>query len=233
MVGGDFTTVGGEPRNRLARLNADGTADTAFNPDLNGSVLSLALQLDGKLLVGGYFTQVFGQTRNYMAQLNADGTLDTTFSSNANDIVTALALQSDGKVVVGGNFTTIGGQPRNYMARLSTTQAALQSLDIIAYTAGSSVISWARAGAGPELALPPQLLFSVAGTTYAPAGVMRRSSNGWRMTGVLPPLNNAFYLRAQGQISSGFGNESSGLIESTRQFFLRGNDGIFFDRFEP
>ena len=44
LIGGDFTTLspnGGAAvtRNRIARLNPDGTLDTAFNPNANGIVV--------------------------------------------------------------------------------------------------------------------------------------------------------------------------------------------------
>ncbi|WP_198973174.1 delta-60 repeat domain-containing protein, partial [Xylophilus sp. ASV27] len=42
---------GGQTRNRLARLNADGSLDTGFDPGANGPVFSLAVQPDGKVLV--------------------------------------------------------------------------------------------------------------------------------------------------------------------------------------
>ncbi|MGD9579454.1 MAG: delta-60 repeat domain-containing protein, partial [Syntrophorhabdus sp.] len=32
LVGGGFTTIGGGTRNYIARLNADGSLDTGFNP---------------------------------------------------------------------------------------------------------------------------------------------------------------------------------------------------------
>ena len=43
LVGGDFTTLGGggtgtTPRNRIGRLNADGSLDATFNPGANDSV---------------------------------------------------------------------------------------------------------------------------------------------------------------------------------------------------
>ena len=55
MIGGDFTTLapnGGAPvtRNRIARLNPDGTLDTAFNPNASATVLTIAVQADGKIL---------------------------------------------------------------------------------------------------------------------------------------------------------------------------------------
>jgi len=137
-------------------------------------------------------------------------------------------VQPDGKPVVGGDFsfTTLAGQARNRIARLSSPQAALQSLDISA-----SAVTWSRSGAGPELALPPTLLFSVLGDVYAPVGSMQRINGGWRLTGFAPPLNQTFYLRARAQLSSGFGNGSGGLIESTRQFFIA-SDRIFANGFE-
>jgi hypothetical protein len=46
-------------RNNIARLNADGTPDTAFNPNANGAVFSIALEPDGKILVGGIFAEIY------------------------------------------------------------------------------------------------------------------------------------------------------------------------------
>ncbi|WP_198973221.1 delta-60 repeat domain-containing protein, partial [Xylophilus sp. ASV27] len=77
-----FTQLGG--RNYLARLNADGSLDTGFNPGANSTVYSLAVQPDGKVLVGGAFNQLGGQRRNGLARLNADGSLDTGFDPGAN-----------------------------------------------------------------------------------------------------------------------------------------------------
>src|SRR5690606_22042728 len=65
--------LGGQPRNYLGRLNADGTLDNAFNPGVNtafGTVSSLAVQPDGKMLVGGGFTAIGGRTRYGIARLN-------------------------------------------------------------------------------------------------------------------------------------------------------------------
>src|ERR1017187_9784523 len=58
LIGGDFTTLspnGGAAvtRNRIARLNPDGTLDTAFDPNANGAVYAIAVQEDGRILTGG------------------------------------------------------------------------------------------------------------------------------------------------------------------------------------
>ena len=77
LIGGDFTTLApnGGPavtRGHIARVNADGTLDTAFDPNANSFVFAIAVQPDGKILVGGSFTNIGGQTRNSIARLNPD-----------------------------------------------------------------------------------------------------------------------------------------------------------------
>ena len=61
LLGGGFSTLspnGGAAvtRNRIARVNPDGTLDTNFNPNANFDVNTIAVQADGKILVGGVFT---------------------------------------------------------------------------------------------------------------------------------------------------------------------------------
>jgi uncharacterized delta-60 repeat protein len=133
LIGGNFTMLspnGGAPvtRNRIARLNPDGTLDAAFNPNADGVVYAIAVQADGKILVGGAFTNISVQNRNHIARLNPTGTLDA-FNPNANDIVWSIAVQTDGKILAGGFFTSIGGQTRNHIARLDPTTSQADSFD--------------------------------------------------------------------------------------------------------
>ncbi len=142
LVGGSFTTLGGggtgrTARNRIARLNPDGTLDTTFDPGANGEVDALAIQADGKILVGGAFTTLGGggtTVRNHIARLNSNGTPDTSFDPGANNNVLALAVQPDGKILLGGDFTTVGGggtgtTPRARIARLFANGTAEASFD--------------------------------------------------------------------------------------------------------
>ena len=126
VVGGAFTqlraaAVGTVPvnRNRVARLNIDGSPDTALDPAASGLVLVQAVQSDGKVVVGGTFTLMGGLTRNYIARLNTDGTVDGSFSPALNAPVQTIGIQSDQKILIGGTFTNIGGVTRNYLARLN------------------------------------------------------------------------------------------------------------------
>jgi uncharacterized delta-60 repeat protein len=83
LLGGDFTTLGGggsgtSTRNRIGRLNPDGSLDSTFNPGANGSVMTLAVQPDGKILAGGPFTALGGggtgaTPRNWIGRLTNTG----------------------------------------------------------------------------------------------------------------------------------------------------------------
>jgi uncharacterized delta-60 repeat protein len=116
----------------IARLNANGTLDTSFNKtEVNGYVISIALQSDGKVLLGGGFDTVNGANRHGIARLNANGSLDNSFNpgAGANDWVRSIALQSDGQVLIGGYFTTINGTNRNSIARLNANGSLDSSFD--------------------------------------------------------------------------------------------------------
>ncbi len=121
LVGGKFTTLAGQTRKYLGRLNEAGALDAGFNPTPEGSAVhALAVQADGKILVGGNFTALGGQPRTNIARLNADGTLDADFNPGASGgWVSSLALQADGRILVGGHFTTLAGQPRSGLGRLN------------------------------------------------------------------------------------------------------------------
>ncbi len=75
-AGGGFTSIGGQPRDYIAALDADPASPaygqaTGFNPDADSSVWTLALTGD-TLYVGGWFTSIGGQPRNRIAALDAD-----------------------------------------------------------------------------------------------------------------------------------------------------------------
>src|SRR5439155_24244608 len=67
LVGGVFTSIGGQPRNHIARLPLD-----SFDPNANGNIQSIAVQADGKILAGGMFSSMGGQTRSRSARLTND-----------------------------------------------------------------------------------------------------------------------------------------------------------------
>jgi len=90
---------------------------------VNGRVLAMVVQPDGKIVVGGNFSAVNGVPRGNLARLNADGTLDRTFAdqyaAGVNGTVYALALHPAGGVIVGGDFTSAGNTVRTDLAHFN------------------------------------------------------------------------------------------------------------------
>ena len=113
IVSGDFTTYNGTGRNRITRINIDGSIDATFSPGTaaNGSIQTAALQPDGRIIIGGSFTNYAGTARARIARINSNGSIDGTFTpgAGANNTVRTLALQPDGKIIVGGQFTAFNG----------------------------------------------------------------------------------------------------------------------------
>ena len=74
IIGGDFTTYNGTNRSRYARLNPNGALDLSFDPGrgADGTVYSLALLNDGKVILGGDFDMVNGFSRRGVARINGD-----------------------------------------------------------------------------------------------------------------------------------------------------------------
>jgi uncharacterized delta-60 repeat protein len=126
LVGGQFTTLGGQPRTNLARLNADGSLDTGFNPGLtNGEVFAIAVQPDGEILVGGRFTAIGGESRTGIGRLLPDGRIksddcpDARFNPTPDNEVFAIAVQPDDKILLGGIFSNVGGRLSKLITRLN------------------------------------------------------------------------------------------------------------------
>ena len=121
LIGGDFTTVNGTPRGRVARLNSNGSLDTGFasSPGADTSVYTIAVQSNSSVLIGGTFSTYAAASLSRVARLSSDGPRDPTFTNfGINNIVHALAVQSDGAILIGGTFTTINNTNRSYLARL-------------------------------------------------------------------------------------------------------------------
>ncbi|MBL8181278.1 MAG: VCBS repeat-containing protein [Blastocatellia bacterium] len=120
VIFGFFDSVNGVSRNALARLNADGTLDTTYNPGLVEGVLDMLLQTDGKIVVAGFSTmRINGITRSGLGRINTDGSLDTTLTPQINSFVRSVAVQADGQYLISGSFTSINGISKLNVARLS------------------------------------------------------------------------------------------------------------------
>jgi hypothetical protein len=93
---------------------------TAFNPNTNGIVNSIALSADCTTAwIGGAFSSVNGQSASNIAAVNAQtGALISSFAHSAGGQVNALLL-THGELLVGGYFSTINGSSRAKLASLN------------------------------------------------------------------------------------------------------------------
>lgn len=131
LLGGYFTSFNGVAAKGLVRLNSDGTLDTAFNTNLGtgpndffGTIHSMAVQTDGKILAVGGFSSFNGVTAGGVIRLNSNGTVDTAFAANVavggDSSSRGVSIQSDGKILVGGVFSTFNNISAGRLVRLNS-----------------------------------------------------------------------------------------------------------------
>ncbi len=127
-VAGGFTGYNGTSRANIARLNSDGSLDSAFDPGTgtNARVRAIVATTDGSgdIYIAGSFTSYNGTSINRIARINSNGSLDTGFDSGSgfDDIVYAIALANDGSgdLYAGGRFTTYRANARSRIARINS-----------------------------------------------------------------------------------------------------------------
>ena len=232
LVGGFFDGIAGQARTNVARLNPDGTFDTAFNPNANAGVYAIAVQTDGKILVGGNFSNIGGQARSRIARLEAVTGLADSFNPNANGDVNSIAVQADGKILAGGDFngaSSISGQTRNRIARLETDGRLDQTLDLS--TVGSHVVA---------TAVQPDGKILIGGSFTTVLGVARTNMARLNTDGTLdaafnPSANESvlsIVVGADGRILAGGAFTSIGGQARNRIARLNGMTGAA-DSFDP
>jgi len=212
LAGGDFILLGRKLGVGLGRLNADGTTDSNFavnySTSARGTVRSLALQTDGKVLVAGDFTILGGLAVNYIGRLNVDGGIDTGINPGVNMPVYALAIQADGKILTGGDFNTVSGVERKGLARLSNNVAASQSLSL-----DGTALFWLRGGSGPQVW---RAMFSAStnnGIDWLDLGSGIPVTGGWTRPDVTLPHGSK--IRVRGFVTGGGYNGSGWFVETS------------------
>lgn len=121
FIGGDFTSVGGVARQRLARVfrAAAGAVDAAFQADANSTVRALLLGPSNTLYVGGFFSSISGLGRPGFVRLNrSTGAPDPAWTTFTNSASVYDIAPSVGGLYVAGGFSEIGSQPRARIARI-------------------------------------------------------------------------------------------------------------------
>jgi uncharacterized delta-60 repeat protein len=151
------------------------------------SVVEIAVQLDGKILVAGDFTAFNNTARGGLARLSAAGALDAGFAPTSDGECAALLVQPDGRILVGGTFTTFNGSPADRIARLTS--------------AGALDASWNTANAADDtvedFALQPDGKVVLAGSVFLNFQGSADNSPVWRFFAGLPGLPGTVQLGAE------------------------------------
>ncbi len=209
VVVGGYTAIipspaGGTPtlQSGVVRVNADGTADTTFNPVTplaDNLVTALALQADGQIIVGGTFQTLANALSPGLGRLHPDGSTDATFSSTVTKVGDAFAVtvQANGQPLIADSGEIIDGALASSLISFN----ANGSLNTIfagdlasgqAYSVGAAMVP-----TNPVLAVQPDGKVLLTGT-YQPfastydTDVKRFNVDGSLDTGFQPFLNETY-----------------------------------------
>jgi hypothetical protein len=127
-VGGEFTSIGGSSRSRLAAVDGRTGAVRSFRADTTGYVYALDLAA-GRLYVGGSFQGISGQARSRAAAVNpSTGAVDGSWRPNPDHTVLAVRARPNGSVVyLGGTFARVAGADRRHVAGVNGSTGAVTS----------------------------------------------------------------------------------------------------------
>lgn len=206
LIGGHFTSISGESRERIARLNADGTVDQTFSAanGANGAIACIAPQANGRILICGQFSRIGGQIRTAIARLTPDGSLDYGFlPAGSSTFVRSIALTGDGSIMANGDFSNYGALSRNALIKLLAEEGGE---NLMVQPEG---LRWNRHGA---IAAVDSVTFSFSndGESWTALGNGTADESGWYLAGAAPPPG---FVRAEGRTSAS--NRSGGLARTT------------------
>jgi hypothetical protein len=206
VIGGIFTGVGGQARNNVAAVKADGNVDKVFNPGANGQVKAVAISADGSVVfLGGLFTEAGGAPRANLAAVDAvtgvalaEWRADT---GGVNPDVNSLAVHGN-RLYVGGRFARIDGSGYKRMVALDATTGDLlpgfrpepdsKVTEVVVSPDGSTVYAgggFSVLGGQPRLRAGAVDAVTGTATAFSPSG-----SGGNAVTVALSPDGQRFFV---------------------------------------
>jgi hypothetical protein len=160
FIGGDFDSVNGQSRHRLAAIRAsDGGTVRDWSPTASGGSVYSVKVYGGTVYVGGGFTSVSGTKLPRLAAIDArTGSPLHGFDPQPDATVRGVSVSPDGGIVyLGGKFSHVNGASRRNAAAVDASSGAVKSwspdpgyplLDIVATSTG---VYLAGAGGGGTL----------------------------------------------------------------------------------
>jgi trimeric autotransporter adhesin len=191
IVGGNFTTAGGLPANRIARWN--GSSWSSFGSGIGSTglmplVYAITTLADGDLVVGGSFTSAGGVAANSIARWR--GGVWTPMGAGMDNTVDVLLALANGDLIAGGAFTAVDGGAASRVARRTTTCAA-----------GATLLGAGCVGATAQVSLTATRLPWLGGTFEARASGLQPGSLAVGVFGFTPlavPMPSVHPLGAAG-----------------------------------
>lgn len=118
LIGGQFTTVNGESRTRLAKLNKNDGQLGSWNPGIaSGNVYDLTVENDSVYVVGTFSSVGSGLTRTKLAKTHITtgefGAIAPTFNFDVNKVIVV-----GDSIIAGGAFTLVDGITRNRLVKM-------------------------------------------------------------------------------------------------------------------
>jgi trimeric autotransporter adhesin len=124
FLGGDFDSIAGRSRGRIAAVDAaTGAVDGSLEVPANGTVRALAVAA-GRLFAGGHFTTLGGVSRPRLGAIDLDTGAVGGFDPRPSGSVLALSA-ADGTLHAGGAFESIAGADIRRLAALDPRTGAL------------------------------------------------------------------------------------------------------------
>lgn len=193
LVAGSLSYIAGLPASLVARLNANGTRDSTFNPPVLTSPFTALANFaidrgDGKILVGGTFSTVGGLARANLVRFETNGSIDPTFNPAVNGPVQSAVPVSGDRWLISGNFTTVSGQSRIGIARIQANGAIDTSFASVPLASGSSI---------RRMSVQPDGKILYAGSLGAARFVGRALPDGGADPAFAPAAAPGFFAEAQ------------------------------------
>lgn len=125
-VGGQFTEIGGLPRQNLAAIDVASRTVTSWAPQVNELVYTLVAAGDS-VLISGSFTTVNGVTQPYLAAVQAtSGATSAWAPVMGNNPLPIFAMTPTAEhLYVAGRFRSVNGQVRSGVARFNAPMGDL------------------------------------------------------------------------------------------------------------
>jgi hypothetical protein len=206
---GFLTSYSGVSKNRIVRLNVDGSIDNTFvmGSGFNGFYTAVpGIDSLGNIIVPGYFSTYNGVTTPIygLAKLSSGGTMDMTFSATtgfagAPTIPQGVLVNPDDSMYVTGYFTSFSGISANHIIKLQSNGYKDDSFNY-----GTGFNSYGEEAIN-TFRISGETSFYVVGTNYNGGGFTMYNGT---------PVNRILKLMSDGTIDPSF-NSGTGLSGGT------------------